>query len=177
METRWSTIGYILFEHSRVRTRVLSITSLHGNREELKQRYSNLPRMPDSTLPYHMTSSRFGLVFCGYEFHYVALRNDFIEQTVIEAARKINQQLASNPNLANQALENQWVYVQEDYKYLLRFVPEDMEMTYGDIPIVLAVVSTWARQYAGAECFFRIWAWPGTSARREIGLGHLLLAS
>ncbi|KAL8855378.1 MAG: hypothetical protein Q9178_007975 [Gyalolechia marmorata] len=84
--------------------------------------------MPDFIFPYHMTRSSLGLIFSSYEYRSV-LQNDIIEQTLVEAAQKINHQLASHPNLANQALDDEWVYVQEEHEYLLGFVPDIPKMT------------------------------------------------
>ncbi|KAI4176464.1 MAG: hypothetical protein LQ343_001000 [Gyalolechia ehrenbergii] len=123
-----------------------------------------------------MTRSSLGLIFSNYEYSYSVLHNNIIVQTLIEAAQKINQQLASNPNLANQALDDEWVYVQEEHEYQLGFVPDTPKMTYGNIPIIIPVISTWATQFAGTECDFEIWAWPGMSAQRKLGKGHLRLA-
>ncbi|KAI4172281.1 MAG: hypothetical protein LQ346_008633 [Caloplaca aetnensis] len=133
--------------------------------------------MPDFTLSYHMTRSPIGLIFSNYEYFHFALRNQVIEQTVREAAQKINYQLVWNPDLAHQTLNDEWTYAQEEHGYLLRLVPDIPDMTYGDIPIILAVISTWATQYAGVECDIEIWARPGTSAQRKLGIGQLTLAS
>ncbi|KAL8705364.1 MAG: hypothetical protein Q9201_001520 [Fulgogasparrea decipioides] len=124
-----------------------------------------------------MTRSPVGLIFSNYGYAHSSLSNDIIEQTLIEAAQKINHQLASKPTLANQALDDEWVHVQEEHGYLLRFVPDIPKMTYGDIPTIIPVISTWATQYAGAECDFEIWARPGTSTQRKLGIGHLHIAS
>ncbi|KAL8756901.1 MAG: hypothetical protein Q9184_004351 [Pyrenodesmia sp. 2 TL-2023] len=137
----------------------------------------NLPQTPDFTFPYHMTRSPLGLIFSNYEYSYSVLLNDIIQRTLIEAAQKINHQLASNPNLAHQALDDEWAYVQEEHDYLLRFVPDVPEMTYGDILTIFPVMTTWTTQYAGVECDFAIWASPGMSAQRKLGIEHLLIAS
>ncbi|KAL8718377.1 MAG: hypothetical protein Q9225_004479 [Loekoesia sp. 1 TL-2023] len=71
--------------------------------------------MPDFSFPYHITRSPLGLIFSNYEYVYSALSNDIIEQTLIEATQKINHQLASKPTLANQALDGEWVHVQEKH--------------------------------------------------------------
>ncbi|KAL8916864.1 MAG: hypothetical protein Q9208_008296 [Pyrenodesmia sp. 3 TL-2023] len=124
-----------------------------------------------------MTRSPLGLIFSNYEYSYSILINDILEQTLLEAAQEINRQLATDPNLANQALADQWVFVQEKHKYLIELVPDIPEMTYGDLPIIILVISTWATQYRGVECDFEIWAWPGTSAQRKLGTGHVRLAT
>ena len=133
--------------------------------------------MPDFTLPYHMTRGPLGLVFSNYEYNFSNLENDIIGQTLIEAAQKINSQLASNHTLAKQALAQKWVYVQQEHGYLLDFVPEIPKMTYGDIPTIIPVMSKWATKYAGVDCDFEIWARPGTSTQQKLGVGHLRLVS
>ena len=177
METRCSLSECILLEDTRVRTSIFFVIPFGVSREGLNRSHSNLLHMPDFTFPYHMTRSRLGLNFTNYEYNFSLLRNGIIEQTLKEATQKINSQLASNPDLANQAVDDDWVYVQEEHDYLLRFEPDIPEMTYGDIPSIIPLLSTWAVQYTGVDCDFDIWAWPGTSAQRKLGIGHILLAS
>ncbi|KAL8776217.1 MAG: hypothetical protein Q9213_008353 [Squamulea squamosa] len=116
-----------------------------------------------------MTRSPLGLLFSNYEYRYSNLLNDIIERTLIEAAQQINHQIASKPTLAKQALDDEWVHVQEEHGYLLRFVPDIPKMTYGDIPTIIPVITTWATQYTGVECDFEIWARPGMSTQRRLG--------
>ncbi|KAL9010900.1 MAG: hypothetical protein Q9173_004206 [Seirophora scorigena] len=110
---------------------------LRGNREDLNHQHSTLPQMPDWTLRYHIIRSRLGLLFSNYEYNYSNLRNTIIEQTLMEAAQKINDQLASDPNLANQALDGKLVYVQEEHEYMLELFPDTPKMTYGDILLII----------------------------------------
>ncbi|KAI4187130.1 MAG: hypothetical protein LQ348_004137 [Seirophora lacunosa] len=218
-----------------------------------------------------MTHSRLGLFFSNYEYNFSNLRNTIIEQTLMEAAQKINDQLASNPDLANQALDGKWVYLLEEQEYLLELFPDipkmtkppkmpggrggtfsynmtpdkpfglifshydylstfdndvieqtfaeatdqiyrelapdpalanqtvnvgweyshliqgtdddyyhlslftdGPSMTYGDIPVLLAVLETWAREYRTVECDFEIFVRPGTEAQRRFGNGLLM---
>ncbi|KAL8837309.1 MAG: hypothetical protein Q9170_002566 [Blastenia crenularia] len=123
-----------------------------------------------------MTHSPLGFIFSNYEYRYQFLFNDIIQQTLVEAGQKIDHQLENNPALANQALDDEWFYIQEAEEYLLGFIPNEPEMTYGDIPTIIPLISTWATQYAGVECEFEIWVWPGTSTQRKLGRGALLLA-
>ncbi|KAL8651244.1 MAG: hypothetical protein Q9226_004786 [Calogaya cf. arnoldii] len=123
-----------------------------------------------------MTRSPVGLFFSSYDYGHL-LRNDIIEQTLREAVQKIKYQLAINPNLVNKAVDKRLVYVQEEHGYLLDFAPNIPAMTYGDIPVILPLISAWATQYIGVECYFDIFARPGTSAQRRLGLGQIRLAS
>ena len=139
--------------------------------------------MPGESFPYYITPSPLisrsplGFLFIHYEYRHSILRNDIIEQTLVEAGHKINKQLAQNSMLENQALGDKWIYIQEKHKYMLDFTSNKGEMTYGDISTIIPVISTWATQYAGVECNFNIWVWLGMSTQRKLGTGHLSLVA
>ena len=142
-----------------------------------------MPGPRGRTFPYHMTpSDPLGLVFTHYDY-LSTFDNDIIEQTLSEAANKINQEIASNPALVNQTSDNGWTYEHnlpdesEDY-YQLSIGPgigqHDSAMTYGDARTVIALLTTWATQWRAVETDFEIWAWPGTGRQRRLGYGMLL---
>ncbi|KAL8707617.1 MAG: hypothetical protein Q9220_007404 [cf. Caloplaca sp. 1 TL-2023] len=120
-----------------------------------------------------MRRSPLGLIFTNYDYIHPLLPNTLIEQTLLEAARRINDQLNGNPSLANLALNDKWFYMQQKYEYLLILAPDKPELTYGDVPTIISVLSTWAMQYRGLECDFEIWARPGTGTQRKLGDGRL----
>ncbi|KAL6716095.1 hypothetical protein ACLMJK_005661 [Lecanora helva] len=133
--------------------------------------------MPDFTFAYHMTDSHIGFDFTNYEYSYSRLRNDFIQQTLKEAAQKITKQLDKVPLLSNQAVKADWIYLQAPHEITLKFVPNVPKMTYGDIRPIIALLSLWATQYKGSEVDFDIWAYPGTSNNRKLGTGYVLDAT
>lgn len=134
--------------------------------------------MDDFTFAYHMTDgSRTGVNFTHYEYNFSKLRNDFIQQTLKEAAQKITQQLAKVPLLSNQAVSADWIYLQSAHQITVKFVPAVPAMTYGDIRPTIALLSLWATQYKGSEVDFDIWAWPGTNRARKLGTGYILDAT
>ncbi|KAL8756902.1 MAG: hypothetical protein Q9184_004352 [Pyrenodesmia sp. 2 TL-2023] len=105
--------------------------------------------------------------------------NDIIEQTFVEAAHQISQEIATNPALANQSLDHGWTYEHRlpdgsEDSYWLNLHPEVAAMTYGDVPAVVAVLATWATQWRTVETDFEIWAQPETGEQRRLGSGQLL---
>ncbi|KAL8725288.1 MAG: hypothetical protein Q9181_006466 [Wetmoreana brouardii] len=107
-----------------------------------------------------MTRSPLGFIFKNYVYRYSILLNDIIEQTLVEAAQKIERQLANNPTLENQALDDEWFYIQDEHEYMLGFTPNEPEMTYGGILTIIPLISTWATQYACVETDFEIYSLP-----------------
>ncbi|KAI4282428.1 MAG: hypothetical protein L6R38_002930 [Xanthoria sp. 2 TBL-2021] len=101
-----------------------------------------------------------GLIFTHYDY-LSTFDNNIIEQTLVEAAHQINQEIAPTPALANQTLDLKWTsehHLQdesEDY-YWLSLHPDVPAMTYGDIPSVIAVFATRATQYRTVETYFEI---------------------
>ena len=180
METRQPTCGCVLVDYTRVSIISYSTVLPRSNREELNSEHSNLPKMPGQTFPYRMTPNEpLGLIFNHYDYG-VTFDNDIIEQTFIEAAHEINREIAQSPSLANQTMDVGWAYDHdlpdgsEDY-YQLSLHPDLQTMKYQDIPILIAVLATWARQYRTVETDFEIWARPGTRQQRRLGYGMLLL--
>ncbi|KAL8954003.1 MAG: hypothetical protein Q9222_000164 [Ikaeria aurantiellina] len=123
--------------------------------------------MPGQTFPYHMTpNSPLGLVFAHYDYA-STFDNDIIERTFMEAAHQIDQELADDPILANQTLDLEWFYQHPDpdepeNHYWLSIQPNIPAMAYRDIPLITAVLATWATQWRTVETDFQIWAQPGT---------------
>ncbi|KAL8644854.1 MAG: hypothetical protein Q9226_007561 [Calogaya cf. arnoldii] len=129
--------------------------------------------MSGKSFPYYMIRSPLGFLFNHYEYRNSILLNVIIQQTLVEAGHKIDQQLAQNPVLGNQALHDKWSYIQVKHKYILSFVPHQRKLTYDDISTIIPLISTWATQYAGVQCDFDIWIPPGTSTQRKLGTEHL----
>ncbi|KAI4091900.1 MAG: hypothetical protein LQ344_003857 [Seirophora lacunosa] len=139
------------------------------------------PKMPGGhggTFSYNMTPDKpFGLIFSQYDY-LSTFDNDVIEQTIAEATHQIYQELAPDPTLANQTVNQEWGYshpIQDtDDSYWLDIMPNGPVMTYGDIPVLLGVLETWATDYRTVETDFAIFIHPGTEQQRQVGQGFLL---
>ncbi|KAL8941791.1 MAG: hypothetical protein Q9216_002029 [Gyalolechia sp. 2 TL-2023] len=103
--------------------------------------------MPGESFLYHVTRSPLGLLFNNYDYRSSMLLNDIIQQTLVEAGHKINQQLAQNPALRDQAVDHNWFYFQEEHRPVLNFTPDSPDMTYGNILIIIPLISTWATKH------------------------------
>ncbi|KAL9054033.1 MAG: hypothetical protein Q9206_003698 [Seirophora lacunosa] len=138
-----------------------------------------MPGGRGGTFSYNMTPDKpFGLIFSHYDY-LSTFDNDVIEQTFAEATDQIYRELAPDPALANQTVNVGWEYshliqgTDDDYYHLSLFT-DGPSMTYGDIPVLLAVLETWAREYRTVECDFEIFVRPGTEAQRRFGNGLLM---
>lgn len=137
-----------------------------------------MPGGRGGTFSYHMTPDKpFGLIFSHYDY-LSTFDNDVIEQTIAEATHQIHQELAPDPTLANQTVNLEWGYshpIQDtDDSYWLDIMPGGAVMTYGDIPVILGVLETWATDYRTVETDFDIFMHPGTEQQRNVGHGFLL---
>ncbi|KAL8749590.1 MAG: hypothetical protein Q9199_007594, partial [Rusavskia elegans] len=80
--------------------------------------------MPGEDFPYYITRSPYksysplGFLFKHYDHRNSSLPNDIIQQTLVEAGHKIEEQLIQNPILENQTLDDKWLYIQEEQNNL-----------------------------------------------------------
>ena len=139
---------------------------------------SDLKPMPidksDSGFPFHMTDSTIGFNFTEYRFTF-PLPNDQVELLIVDAARKVHDDIAKNPRLSRRALTEWAEFIDPTEEFALALRPDtSVSMTWRDVEDLWPILAVWAGEYEAKECEFEIWRWPGTERKQTLGVGSFV---
>lgn len=125
---------------------------------------------------YRMAYTPLGLVFTDYT-HASTIPNPEIEGLILRAVQTVHDKLRSNPDLRGQPLMESFTMLDRAYGVFLHIVPNQPDLTWGELEQLLPVLRAWTREYESVECDFSIWASPGTSQAKRLGTGHIVLSA